>query len=86
MLQKGLGCMVILKVLLLPVHPLRVGVTVMVAVMLFVPELLTTKDGILPVPLAANPILVVLLVQLKIVLGMAPEKFIGAVVNPLQRV
>jgi hypothetical protein len=38
-----------------PTHPFAVGVTVMVAITVVEPGFVAVKDGILPVPLAANP-------------------------------
>ena len=69
-----------------PVHPMAEGVTVIVAVTGDVPELTAAKDAILPEPLAASPMEVLLFVQLKVVLVTAPVKFIAAVETPLQRV
>ena len=59
----GIGLTVIVNVLGVPGQPLITGVTVMVAVFVVVPLLLATKDGISPVPLAVNPMVVLLLVQ-----------------------
>ena len=42
------------------------------------------NEGILPLPVAAKPILVLLFVQLKTVFGTVPVKFTGAVGKPLQ--
>ena len=47
-----------------PVHEPKVGVTVIVAVTGEVPSFNAVNDAILPVPLAARPIDVVLFVQL----------------------
>ena len=55
------------NVLLGPVHDtpslVKVGVTVMVAITGAVPVFTATNDGILPLPLAARPIDVVLFVH-----------------------
>jgi hypothetical protein len=51
-----------------------VDVTVIVAVRGDVPVFVVVKDGISPVPLAANPIDVLLFVQLNTVPARAPEK------------
>lgn len=47
-----------------PAHPFAVGVIVMVEIIGDVVELVAVKDGISPVPFAARPIEVLLLVQL----------------------
>lgn len=39
----------------MPVHPFTVGVTVIVAVTLELPEFTAVKEGVVPDPLAANP-------------------------------
>ena len=46
-----------------PVQPLAAGVTVIVAITGTVPVLVAVKEAILPVPLAASPMEVVLLVH-----------------------
>ena len=60
------------------------GVTVMVAVIGSAVVLVATKLGILPVPDAANPMDVLLFVQLYTVPATDPVKFTGAVLAPLQ--
>jgi len=55
---------VIVKVIAALVHPLPEAVTVIVATIGVAPALVAVKEGILPVPLAARPIPVALLVQL----------------------
>lgn len=45
---------------------MRIGVILIVAVTLLVPLFMAVNEGIFPVPLAANPILDVELVQLKV--------------------
>ena len=55
---------VIVKVSAVPMHPLTVGVTVMVAVTADVPLLIAVNEAILPVPLAGSPMEGVLFVQL----------------------
>ncbi len=61
------GFTLIVNVWAVPEHetePLvNVGVTVMVAVIVVVPELVAVNDGILPVPLAPRPMLVLLLLH-----------------------
>ena len=58
------GLTVIVNEAGVPLHPLAVGVTVMVAVTGDAPGLLAVNDAMLPVPLAARPMEGVLLVQL----------------------
>lgn len=60
----GVGFTVIVKLCGVPVQVAAVGVTVIVAVCTVVPVLVAVKLGILPVPPAASPMLVLLLVQL----------------------
>ncbi len=60
----GRGFTVMVKLDGAPGQPFRDGVTVMVAVTGEVPVLVALKLLILPVPVAARPILVALLVQL----------------------
>ena len=58
---------------------IKVGVTVMVATIVVVPLLIAVNCGIFPVPLAPNPIVALLFVQLKVVPATVDEKFIGPV-------
>ena len=60
----GVGFTVIVKLTAVPPQPVDVGVTVIVAVIGAVVLLVAVKDGMLPVPLAASPMAVLLLVQL----------------------
>ena len=62
-LAVGLGLTVMVKVLALPAHALAVGVTLMVATIGALVLLVAVKEGILPVPAAAKPMAVLLLVQ-----------------------
>ena len=61
----GEGYIVIVKLIVLPTHPLRVGVTVIVPTT-FDPARLggAVQAGILPLPLAPRPILMFELTQL----------------------
>ena len=81
-----MGLTVILKVLEGPVQvmPLLVetGVTVMVAIIGLVPVLAGVKDGMLPVPFAANPMEGWLLVQWNTVPGTGPLNPIMGVLTP----
>ena len=59
----GVGLTVIVKLWDGPGHPLAVGVTVMVAITGDEPVLMAVKAGMFPLPLAASPMEVVLLVH-----------------------
>ena len=81
----GVGFIVIIKVFGVPeqvgvaeIELVNFGVTVIVAVMGAVPVFTPVNDGILPVPLAPNPIAVLLLVQSYTVPATVPVK----VINP----
>ena len=63
---------------------LLTAVTVMVAVARLLPVLMPVKEAILPVPLAASPIEVLLLVQLYTAPGTKLLKFTGIVLKLLQ--
>jgi len=65
---------------------LAVGVTVIVAVIGLAVALVAVKAAILPVPDAARPIAVLLLVQLNVVPATAPAKVMAVVVAPLHSV
>ena len=69
-----------------PVQPTADAVTVIVAVTGALVKLIAVKDAILPVPVAANPIVVLLFVQLIEVPLTAPVKVIAFVVAPLHKV
>ena len=79
----GVGFTVMVKLTGAPPQPVDVGVTVMVAVIGALVLLVAVKAGILPVPAAANPMAVLLLVQLYTVPATAPVKFTAAVADPL---
>jgi len=79
------GFTIIVKLFAGPGHPFAVGVTVIVAVTGTLVVLIAVKAGISPVPPAAKPIEVLLLVQLKTVLLTAPLKFIALVAAPLHK-
>ena len=64
----GNGLMVIVKLCGVPEHPFNTGVIVMLAVIGETPAFVAVKAGILPVPLAANPIATLSLLQLKVAL------------------
>jgi hypothetical protein len=69
--------------LVLPVQLLADGVTTIVAVTGALVVLVAVNAAMLPVPLAARPLDVVLLVQLYVVPLTAPLKFTAVVVAPL---
>lgn len=79
----GVGFTVMVNVTGKPGQTPRIGVTVMVAVIGPLVALVVTKGSISPVPLAARPMPVLLLVQLKVEPGV-PLKVMVAVVAPLQ--
>ena len=56
----GVGLTVIVKLCGVPAHPSNEGVTVIVDVTGAVPEFVAVNEGILPVPLAPRPMLVLL--------------------------
>jgi hypothetical protein len=72
------------KVTLGPGHPFAIGVTVMVAVTGALVAFVAMNDGISPLPAAARPIEVVLLVQLYTVPNTGPVKCTSSVAAPLQ--
>jgi hypothetical protein len=75
---------VIVKLLLLPVQPFALGVTIIVAITGLVPEFIPAKLPMFPVPFAAKPIDGVSLIQLKFVPDTAPLNVIEDVFDPLQ--
>ena len=79
----AVGFTVIVKLVAVPAQPAATGVTVMVAVTGTAPRFVAMNDAILPLPLAANPIDAVLLVQLYTVPATAPVKFTAVVADPL---
>jgi hypothetical protein len=82
----GAGFTVIVKEMGEPMHPLAEGVTVIMAEIGSGVKLVVLKTGMLvPVPLAASPIAVLLLVQLKLVPGTGPEIVMAGVKTPLQK-
>jgi hypothetical protein len=66
------------------VHPLAVGVIVIVAVIGDVVALVAVKDGILPEPLAARPIVALLFVHVNVVPLTGPDKFVIGATMPTQ--
>lgn len=68
-----------------PAQPFAVGVISTVDVIVELVELVAVKDGMLfPVPLAANPIAVLLLVQVNVVPDTGPEIADTGTVAPAQ--
>jgi hypothetical protein len=82
----GVGFTVIVNVFGKPGQPVADGVTVIVAVSGALVVLVAVKAGIFPFPLAANPIEVLLLVQLKEEPLTAPVNVIALVVAALHKV
>ena len=76
--------MVIVNVFAVPVHPFAVGVTVIVEAIGEVVAFVAVKEGILPKPLAARPIAVLLFVHVNVVPLTGPEKLVIDVVAPAQ--
>ena len=77
----GNGFTVMVKVCARPLHPSLIGVMVIVDIMGVVPLFVTRNAEISPVPLALNPMAVLLFVQLKVA-PEVPEKFIGPKDSP----
>lgn len=82
----GVGLTVIVKLVVVPVHPLLIGVTIIVHDMGDVPGLVAENAGMFPEPLAPSPIAVLEFAQLKVVPATVPDKFIKLVVEPLHNV
>jgi len=72
------------KVCVVPEHPLAVGVALIVAVMGLEPVFFAVNEGIFPVPLVAKPMAVLELVHAKVVPATSPLKLMGAAATPLQ--
>jgi hypothetical protein len=78
---------VIVTVLGMPTQPFAVGVTVIIAIIGFEVALTAEKAAILPVPLPARPMLVVLFTQLYVVPETPePPKVKPVAIAPLQTV
>jgi len=60
----GVGSTLMVKVVGVPGHPFAVGVTVNVPVITLLPLFVPAKIPMLPTPLAASPMFVLLLLQL----------------------
>ena len=69
-----------------PAHPPAVGVIIIVAKIEVLPTLVAVKAGKLPVPLAPNPMDVLLLVQLKVVPATGPVNTVAGTAAPLQTI
>jgi hypothetical protein len=82
----GIGFTLIVNDLGVPLVTPSVGVTMIVATTGEVPVLIAVNAAILPVPLAASPIDVLLLTQLKIVPGIELTNTTVLVLVPLQTV
>ena len=83
-LTVAVGLTVIVNVEGIPVHPFAVGVTVIVAAIGEVVALVAVNDGILPEPLAASPILVLLLVHVNVVPVTVPDTVVIGAIAPAQ--
>jgi hypothetical protein len=82
----GFGFTVTVKLEGVPAQPPAVGVTVMVEVTPVEPVFAAVQLGILPVPLAPKPVLVVLLVHVNVPPGGTLAKLVAATVAPGQTV
>jgi hypothetical protein len=80
----GVGLTVIVNKSAGPVQPLADGVTIIVATSGAVPLLTAANEGTSPIPVAASPIDVLLLVQLKVVPATGPLTVTCVVAAPLQ--
>ena len=79
----GLGLTVKKNVTGVPLQPLAVGVTVIVAVIGEFPVFVAVNGLMSPVPDAGNPIAVLLFVQLKLVPGIVPLKVMAVLEAPV---
>ena len=70
----------------MPLHPFAVGVIVIVAVIGDVVALVAVNEGILPEPLAARPMAVLLFVHVKVVPATGPAGLVAGAVAPAQKV
>ena len=76
--------MVIVNVFGVPVQPFVVGVTVIVETIGEVVAFVAVKEGILPEPLAARPIAVLLFVHVNVVPLTGPDKLVIDAIAPAQ--
>jgi len=83
-LTVAVGLTVTVNVKGVPVHPLAVGVTVIVAVIGDVVAFVAVKEGTLPDPLPASPIAVLLFVQVNVVPVTGPDTFVIGAICPAQ--
>ena len=67
-----------------PLHPFVVGVTVIVPLIGDAVALVAMNEGMLPVPVAARPIAVLLFVQVNVVALTGPVKFVTGASTPAQ--
>ena len=84
LLTVAVGLTVAVNVVGVPAHPFAVGVTVIVAVIGKVVALVAVNAGMLPEPLAASPILVLLLVHVNVVPVTVPDTFVIGAIPPAQ--
>ena len=78
------GFTVMVKVIGVPIQPLAVGVTVIVATIGLVVALVAVNGGTFPVPLAPNPMEASLFVHAKVVPATGLVKLMGVVTAPIQ--
>ena len=77
---------ILAAVIVFPVHPLSIGVRVRIAVIGVEPVLIAVKDGMFPVPLAASPMAVLELDQLKVAPAGVLVNNTGGTVAPVHTV
>jgi hypothetical protein len=80
----GVGLTVTVYVLVVPLHPFAVGVTVIVAVIGDDVALVAVNVGMSPEPLAARPIAVLLFVHVNVVPLTGPDKGVTGATAPTQ--
>jgi hypothetical protein len=76
--------MVIVNVVGVPVHPFAVGVMVIVALIGDIVALVVVNEGILPAPVDARPMAVLLFVQVNVDPLTGPDKLVIGATTPAQ--
>ena len=84
LLTVAVGLIVTVNVAGVPAHPFAVGVTMIFALIAAVVALVVVNEGILPEPLAASPIAVLLFVHVNVVPLTGPDKVVTGVFCPAQ--
>jgi hypothetical protein len=83
-LTVAVGLTVMVNVVGVPVHPFADGVTVIVAVIGEFVAFAAVNEGMLPAPLAARPIELLLFVHVKDVPLTGPDKLVAGAITPAQ--